>query len=469
MDLKGLRNKRHGVYLQMKELREAAEKADRSFTAEEREKWNSYTTELDAIDERIAFAQKLETGLAGLSEKDAEQRDRDEFELRKRQNTDDDPNRPLTEYEKCQAFTAWALGRQCNDAEAQALARRANLPLGQGTINWEFDLGRGPDGMPLQPARNLQEVKRNDELRRERRAIERERWEKNRETRAQSLTTTAGGFTVPDEMMRALEESLLAFGGMRQVATVISTESGASLPIPMVDDTAQKGVILAENTGAAEQDVTFAQKVMGAFKYSSKMIKVSVELLQDTGINLPQFLGSALGNRIARITNDHFTTGAGTTEPWGVVTRAGNSSVTVASAGVMIFSEPLRLLHSVDPAYRNGASFMCHDSTLLKLRSMVDGQSRPIWEPSVQAGTPGSIFGTPVVINQSMAAYAAAAKVLLYGNFSKYLIRDVKSVEIMRLDERFAEAHQVAFLGFSRHDGDLLDAGTDPVKYLTGL
>ena len=36
-----------------------------------------------------------------------------------------------------------------------------------------------------------------------------------------------------------------------------------------------------------------------------------------------------------------------------------------------------------------------------------------------------------------------------------------------RLDERYAELGVVAFLAFSRHDGDLLDAGTNPVKYLT--
>jgi HK97 family phage major capsid protein len=47
------------------------------------------------------------------------------------------------------------------------------------------------------------------------------------------------------------------------------------------------------------------------------------------------------------------------------------------------------------------------------------------------------------------------------------MIRDVKDVTLVRLDERFAEFGQVCFLAFSRHDGDLLDAGTHPVKYLT--
>lgn len=466
--LKELRDKRRGVVKLMHELRDQAEKENRPFSVEEREKWNSYDSECQALEGRIEVANKLESGLSDATDESREDMDRQKFEAAKRARGEDDPNRPLNEYERCQAFKAWALGSQCTDKDALELAQRAGYPMRQSSVNWSLDFGRDSDGMPLKPAKTLEEVRSNAIKRSEYRRVQQERYERGLERRAQSLTTTAGGFTVPDEMMRSLEESLLAYGGMRQVSTVITTATGADLPIPTVDDTAQKGVILAENTGAANQDVTFAQIVLQAFKYSSKQILVSVELMQDSSVNLAAYLGSALGARIGRITNDHFTTGTGSGQPNGIVTAAGNSSVTVASAGVMIFSEPLRLLHSVDPAYRAGASFMCHDSTLLKLRQMVDGQSRPIWEPSLQPGTPGTLYGYPVVVNQSMASYAATARVLIFGQLSKYLIRDTRGIEIMRLDERYADAHQVGFLGFMRTDGDLLDAGTDPVKYLTG-
>ena len=38
----------------------------------------------------------------------------------------------------------------------------------------------------------------------------------------------------------------------------------------------------------------------------------------------------------------------------------------------------------------------------------------------------------------------------------------MRDFTLVRLDERFAEFLQVAFLAFMRTDGDLLDAGTDP-------
>ena len=74
--------------------------------------------------------------------------------------------------------------------------------------------------------------------------------------------------------MRALEIALLDFGGMRRAATVIRTSSGAALPMPTVNDTANVGVILNENTQVANQDVAFSQLILDSYKYSSKQVLV---------------------------------------------------------------------------------------------------------------------------------------------------------------------------------------------------
>ena len=129
------------------------------------------------------------------------------------------------------------------------------------------------------------------------------------EARAQSLTGSAGGYAVPQGFINQLEASLLAFGGMREVATILRTAEGNDLPIPTVSDHSNVGAILAENTQVSEQDITFAQITLKAYKYSSKLIRVSSELLQDSAIDLESFIGGALGERIARIFNTHATTG----------------------------------------------------------------------------------------------------------------------------------------------------------------
>jgi HK97 family phage major capsid protein len=290
--------------------------------------------------------------------------------------------------------------------------------------------------------------------------------------RAQStLTGAAGLFTVPDEMMRSLEKAMLWFGGMRQAATILRTDTGADLPIPTVNDTTQVGVILDQNTQVANQDVVFAQLVLKAFKYSSKQVLVSVEMMQDSSIDVASVLGELLGERIGRITNTHFTVGVGTTTPWGIVTRAASGLAPTGSvAGGITYGHLVSMEGSVDIAYRRqGAAWMANDVVVSRLKALVDTTGRPLWQPALQGiagGFPDTILGYPVIVNNDMpSAQTNGTKVLLFGQLSKYLIRDVRDVTILRLDERYADFHQVAFLAFSRHDGDLLNAGTNPVKF----
>lgn len=291
------------------------------------------------------------------------------------------------------------------------------------------------------------------------------------EMRAQSVGTDAdGGYTVPEDFSNQLEDALKSYGGVREAADVITTSTGAALPWPTVNDTSNKGAILAENTQVSEQDVTFGVKTLDAYKYSSKLIKVSVELLQDSAFNLENFLRDKLAERIGRITNEHFTTGTGTNQPNGIVT-ASTAGKTTASTTAFTFAEVLDLKHSVDPSYRGrpGTRFMLSDATLAEIKKLSVGSSdaRPLWQPSYVVGEPDRIDGDRYIINQDMAdAGTLSNKFMLYGDMSKYIIRDVKGFVLLVLRERYADFHQVGFLGFSRHDGELIDAGTNPVKHM---
>ncbi len=286
---------------------------------------------------------------------------------------------------------------------------------------------------------------------------------------ARALSTTAntiGGHLVPTILRTALEEALLAFGGMRQVSTILRTAGGGDLDIPTTDDTANKGEILAENAAVNEQDVVFSKLTLQSFKYSSKAVRVSVELLQDSVINVEEMLGRLLGIRLGRITNDHYTTGTGSAQPNGIVT-ASTLGKTTASPTAITYSELMDLKHSVDPAYRESPTWMFHDKILAELKKILDGNNNPIWRTGFAFGEPDTIDGHPFVINQSMVSTVAASdKTIIFGDLSKYWIRDVLDLVLLVLRERFADNHQVGFFAFMRTDGDLLDAGTNPVKFL---
>ncbi|SDY69344.1 phage major capsid protein [Thermoactinomyces sp. DSM 45892] len=285
---------------------------------------------------------------------------------------------------------------------------------------------------------------------------------KSNEQRAlSSVTGASGGFTVPVGFYNQLLETMKSYGGMRQSrATVLQTSGGNVLQIPKVDDTANIGSIVGENAPVGNAtDPTFSSLSLGAYKYTSKVILVPIELLQDSAFHVENYIREALATRIGRVTNAHFTTGTGSGQPSGVVTGASQGAVGATGATTSLVSDSLfDLIHSVDPAYRtNSAQFMFHDSTLKVIRKLKDADGRYVWEPSLRVGEPDRILGYEYVINQDVPVMAANAKSILFGDMSRFYIRDVMDLSVYRLGEKYLDQGCVGFLTFSRHDSVLTD------------
>jgi HK97 family phage major capsid protein len=283
-----------------------------------------------------------------------------------------------------------------------------------------------------------------------------------------------GGFLVPQGFQYELEQALKAYGGMRPVSRSLTTASGNALPWPTSNDTGTSGEQIGENTTVSSANPNIANILLNAYKYSTKMVQVSVELLQDSAFDLDAYIREIFVVRLGRITNNHFTVGLGPTntpaQPTGIVTASAlnTNNPTAQVVGDVNYDDLVNLEHSVDPAYRPGGRFMLHDSTLKQLKKKKDAQGHPLWVAGVASGAPDTILGYPYTINQDMPVIATGAKQMLFGAFSKYLIRTVKDLYVLRLDERFAELGQVAFIGFARYDGALIDAGTRPIGALIG-
>lgn len=280
-----------------------------------------------------------------------------------------------------------------------------------------------------------------------------------------TTTTTEGGYTVATEYMKRLEEVLKAYGGMREVATVIQTASGAQMNFPTADSTAEVGEIVGQNTAVASGDTTFGNVTLDVYKYSSKKIALPWELVQDSFLDIEGYILEVLARRIGRLQNTHFTVGTGSSQPYGVV--AGSSVGKTGTTGqttTVIYDDLVDLEHSLDPAYRRNAKWMMNDASVKVLRKIKDGQSRPIFVPGYENGVPGgapdTLLGRPIVVNQDVAVMAANAKSILIGDFSKYIIRDVMDLTLFRMtDSAFTLNGQVGFVGFQRSGGRLIDAG----------
>ena len=279
-------------------------------------------------------------------------------------------------------------------------------------------------------------------------------------------TDASGGYTVQTDVATEVADAMAKFGGMRNVSTVIRTENGNDISYPTSDGTSETGEQIAENTTATEADPTFGTKLLSTYKFSSKVVAVPFELLQDSVIDIDAFLSNRLTQRIARITNQRFTTGTGSAQPNGVVTASSvGKTGTTGQTVTVIFDDLVDLIHSVDPAYREtgNCDFMMNDSSLKIIRKLKDSNGRPIFLPGYD-GLAGpmadTLLGYNIEINQDVAAMAANAKSLLFGDFSHYIIRDVMNYTLFRFtDSAYAKLGQVGFLMWARAGGQFTDVG----------
>jgi HK97 family phage major capsid protein len=291
---------------------------------------------------------------------------------------------------------------------------------------------------------------------------------KSEEQRALAVGTgTAGGYTVPQGFYDQLTEAMKFFGGIRKSkASILRTSTGNALPMPTVNDTGNMGELVAENSAVSAQDIVFGQTILNAYKFSSKTVLVSIELLQDSAFDLETFLARKLGERLGRVQNNYFTIGTGVSQPQGIVTAAtlGKTGL-VGQTTSIIYDDLVDLEHSIDPAYRADAQYMMHDSSLKALKKLKDGYQRPLWLPGITEKAPDTILGYEYVINNDMAVMAANAKSMIFGDLSNFFVRDVMDVTLFRIAEKYIESGQVGFLAFYRGDSKLLDAGMHPVSY----
>lgn len=287
------------------------------------------------------------------------------------------------------------------------------------------------------------------------------------EQRAQSTTTTAGGYLIAPDYMAELERSIKDYSGIMQAARMITTSTGVNLPWPTIDATSRKASIVAENTQSTATDFTFGQKSLDSYTYRD-MAAASIELVQDSEFDIDMFISDSFGESFGRGLNYDMTLGTGSNQPNGVVT-ASSLGKTAASATAFTRAEIVDLVHSVNSGYRKSRNcgFMFSDTILaaIKKLSFGTGDDRPLWQISVREGEPDKLEGYRYWVNDDMsAALTTGQKIMLFGDFNKYIIRQVRGMFIRRLEERFIDYGQIGYIAFARYDGELIN--TSAVKHL---
>lgn len=265
-----------------------------------------------------------------------------------------------------------------------------------------------------------------------------------------------GGYTVPTafygKVIEALKERVL----LRKLGSHILTTSTTEIP---VEDAAPTFGWISENGAYPITDTSFKQILVKAYK-AGGVVKLSEELLNDSAINIEQYVMSRMIQGLEVLEENAFINGDGSSKPKGITT----AEVGVTTAKGITAEDVIDMFYSIKSGYREKAVWVVSDDFEKAIRKLKDAQGQYIWQNDFKADTPSMILGRPVYTSSFMPAVAVNAAPAIFGDMSYYQIADRGSMAIQRLNELYSGNGQIGFRVNRRVDGNIIVS--DAIKAL---
>jgi HK97 family phage major capsid protein len=261
---------------------------------------------------------------------------------------------------------------------------------------------------------------------------------------ANLVPSSDGGYLIPSFVAAEIEMNVAAFTPVLNVARVVSTEDGAPFVYPVLSDS--ESAVQLNPSDLTGLDATVSGDTpptsltgpkLGAWKVSSKPQLIPRETQTDTNLDIFGDLVEALVKRISRFENLKYTTGNGTTEAEGFLTKCTH----YVTGGPLTLDLCLDLTMQVPPLYRPNGVYMASDNTikyLRKIKTGIAGDLRPLWafgdssgDGTGTEGTPPTLWGYPLFVNNDLPDVASngylAGHEVAFGDFKRFLIRRAES------------------------------------------
>lgn len=289
------------------------------------------------------------------------------------------------------------------------------------------------------------------------------------EMRAELFTGTADNqVIIPKLIADKVVHALKSTGTFLESIDLVITESAIPYTKSTLNTTDKALKKLAEGDANTTDKVKFEGVSFSAYDYMTPIFPIHIALLEGTSVDVEATIVEAVTQCVSRGLQELATrTGTGTNDIKALLTAA-TKGFTSAEDTAVTYDELVSLMSSVDNAYGNTerGAFMMNSATLAAVMKIADKNGRPIFLTDLQTGSVSRILGRKVIINESMPDIAAGAKPIAFGDFKYYHLRMVRGIRLTVFKEKYADKLQVGFMGHVRADGNLVDAGTHPVKYL---
>lgn len=284
-----------------------------------------------------------------------------------------------------------------------------------------------------------------------------------------ALTTgDGGGVQVPEQSPGDVFEKMKGFSPLMQSVEVHKTSVGGTIPIPVIDDTANSGRQRdseTQNNNNVEPVVT--GMALGSFPYSSDSIEISYTLLRDSSYDVEGKVRDMLLRRLSRKVSTDGLLADGISKAYGLVNAAEAGVESTGEVGVFDdFGDLIELIGTVDSAYADVdiARFAVSRDMFIKMLKLKQSQNK--FHQTFFRDADGWKFEDyKVDVYEQMAGVGAGNVTALFGYFKAYQLRVVGNPRLRRSEANMAKNETIEVSAFWDADGDIADVNA--VKKLT--
>ena len=257
----------------------------------------------------------------------------------------------------------------------------------------------------------------------------------------------SGGFTVMPEVDRVIDERIKLVSPFRSLATVrqIST---ASYKRFVNQHGATSGWVGEVDSRTSTTTPTLVEVEIPVHEIYAMPV-ASQSLLDDSFVNVEQWLAAEVELEFAYQEGVAFISGTGLKKPTGILSQTiaadtaadlawGSVGYYVSGAsgafdGTVTFNGLIDMIYGLKAAYRANASFIANRRTWAGARKLKDTTGQYLWQPPVQAGAPAMLLGYAANDMEDMPDMAANSYSMAFGDWRKaYTIVDRIGTRVLR-------------------------------------
>ncbi|MDR1235498.1 MAG: phage major capsid protein [Holosporaceae bacterium] len=260
---------------------------------------------------------------------------------------------------------------------------------------------------------------------------------------------SCGTLFIPQEIALRINEKLKYLSPMRAIAKIVTVSSNA---VELLTDhkMPDAGWVARHDGEREETDSPEIQKIkIPAHEIYAKP-KVSQKLLDDSLINVEEWLISKVAEKIAALENDAFINGSGQERPLGFLkteseegeSRNAGTLRHFCSGAPGAFTDNdsainilIDMTCALRPIYAKNAKWIMSRSALAEIRKLRNQDGTLLWQPSFSEASPSTLLGYPVIIDDDMPALVNEneSTSIAFGDFySGYQIVDRQGLKILR-------------------------------------